>query len=88
MCGQIGETRLATWLDPMLAVVAADQAMTMRQGCTPNAAGHARRIWTARADVWAFLGRPAAMQRATSPMRCVVRTVRSAGAGNRKRIVA
>ncbi len=39
MCGQIGETRLATWLDPMLTVVAADL------GDDDAARMHAERGW-------------------------------------------
>ncbi len=65
MCGQIGETRLATWLDPMLTIVTADL------GDDDAARMHAERGW-ARAQeldqlvltVWALhaAGR-AAMQR-------------------------
>jgi ATP/maltotriose-dependent transcriptional regulator MalT len=65
MCAQIGETRLATWLDPMLSIVAADQ------GDDAAARMHAERGW-ARAQeldqlvltVWALhaAGR-AALQR-------------------------
>jgi tetratricopeptide (TPR) repeat protein len=65
MCGQIGETRLATWLDPMLAIVAADQ------GDDDAARMHAERGWRRAQEldqlvltVWALhaAGR-AAMQR-------------------------
>jgi len=65
MCGQIGENRLATWLDPMFAIVAADQ------GDGDAAQVHAERGW-ARAQelgqlvlaVWALhAAGHAAMQR-------------------------
>ena len=65
MCGQIGESRLATWLDPMLAIVAADQ------GDNDAARGHSERGWARAREldqlvltVWALhAAGHAAMQR-------------------------